>query len=71
MDTTTDSTFTINAVATAELRKRGTSRLWYRETDDEFEFDVPATYVARATSLLAPEVRPAGSPVSEGFSNAR
>lgn len=71
MDTNSDATFTINAMATAQLRKRGTSRLWYRQPDDEFEPDIPATYVARATSLLAPDIRPTGSPVSEPFSIAR
>ena len=42
---------------TEELRKRGTSRLWYRQSDDErLDPEIPATYVARSTSLLAPEV---------------
>lgn len=42
---------------TEELRKRGTSRLWYRQVEEEpLDPEIPATYVARSTSLLSPEV---------------
>ncbi|MDQ2683992.1 MAG: hypothetical protein M3Y37_10745 [Chloroflexota bacterium] len=57
-----DPGFTINMVASAELRKRGSSRLWYRQTDEEPQVDVPPSYVSRSTSLLAPEVRPVAQP---------
>jgi hypothetical protein len=42
---------------TEELRKRGTSRLWYRQTEEEpVDPVIPATYRARSTSLLSPDV---------------
>jgi hypothetical protein len=45
------------ARGTEELRKRGTSRLWYRQDESEpMDPEIPAMYVARSTSLLSPDV---------------
>ena len=57
MNTQNDTQISSGRGGTEELRKRGTSRLWYRQTDEEpIDPVIPATYLARSTSRLSPEV---------------